>query len=58
MLVYTNRIVELGAAPSTGTVGDSFDSFDNALSEAVNGRYKTALFRRQGPWLIVEGTLV
>jgi len=28
-LVYTDRIVELGAKPSTGTVGDSFD---NALA--------------------------
>lgn len=24
-MVYTERIVELGAVPSTGTVGDSFD---------------------------------
>ena len=24
-MVYTDRIVELGAIPSTGTVGDSFD---------------------------------
>ena len=24
-MVYTDRIVELGAVPSTGTVGDSFD---------------------------------
>jgi hypothetical protein len=39
-LVYTDRIVELGATPSTGTVGDSFD---NALAEAVNGLYKTEL---------------
>ena len=41
-MVYTDRIVELGAKPSTGTVGDSFD---NALAEAVNGRYKTELIR-------------
>ncbi|MGO1839660.1 MAG: IS3 family transposase [Candidatus Microbacterium stercoravium] len=33
-IVYTDRIAELGATPSTGTVGDSFD---NALAEAVNG---------------------
>lgn len=25
VMVYTDRIVELGAVPSTGTVGDSFD---------------------------------
>lgn len=36
-MVYTERIVELGAVPSTGTVGDSFD---NAMAEAVNNLYK------------------
>ena len=50
-VIYTDRIVELGAKPSTGTVGDSFD---NALAEAVNGLYKTELIRRQGPWRTVE----
>lgn len=50
-LVYTDRIVELGAKPSTGTVGDSYD---NALAEAVNGLYKTELIRRRGPWRTVE----
>lgn len=50
-LVYTSRIAELGATPSTGTVGDSFD---NALAEAVNGLYKTELIRRRGPWRTVE----
>ncbi len=33
-VVYTDRIEELGATPSTGTVGNSFDS---AMAEAVNG---------------------
>ncbi|MGR0320365.1 IS3 family transposase [Agromyces sp. ZXT2-3] len=50
-VVYTDRIVELGAQPSTGTVGDSYD---NALAEAVNGLYKTEPIRRQGPWRTVE----
>ena len=50
-LVYTERIVELGATPSTGTVGDSFD---NALAEAINGLYKTELIRQRGPWRTVE----
>jgi len=50
-LVYTDRIVELGATPSTGTIGDSYD---NALAEAVNGLYKTELIRRRGPWRTVE----
>lgn len=50
-VVYTDRIEELGATPSTGTVGDSFD---NAMAEAVNGLYKTELIRRRGPWRTVE----
>lgn len=50
-VVYTDRIAELGAQPSTGTVGDSYD---NAMAEAVNGLYKTELIRRRGPWRTVE----
>lgn len=50
-IVYTDRIIELGANPSTGTIGDSYD---NALAEAVNGLYKTELIRRRGPWRTIE----
>ena len=50
-MVYTDRIVELGAVPSSGTVGDSFN---NAMAEAVNNLYKTELIRLQGPWRTVE----
>ncbi|WP_298037280.1 IS3 family transposase [uncultured Microbacterium sp.] len=50
-MVYTDRIVELGAVPSTGTVGDSYD---NALAEAINNLYKTELIRQRGPWRTVE----
>jgi putative transposase len=50
-MVYTDRIVELGAIPSTGTVGDSYD---NALAEAINNLYKTELIRQRGPWRTVE----
>src|SRR5208282_1865750 len=50
-LVYTSRITELGATPSTGSVGDSYD---NALAEAVNGLFKTELIRQRGPWRTVE----
>jgi len=50
-MVYTDRIVELGAVPSTGTVGDSYD---NALAETVNNLYKTELIRQQDPWRTVE----
>jgi putative transposase len=50
-LVYTDRILELGAKPSVGSVGDSYD---NALAEAINGLYKTELIRRRGPWRTIE----
>lgn len=50
-MVYTDRIVELGAVPSTGTVGDSFE---NALAEAINNLYKTELIRQQGSWRTLE----
>ena len=50
-VVYTGRIEEIDATPSTGTVGDSFE---NAMAEAVNGLYKTELIRRRGPWRTVE----
>jgi transposase InsO family protein len=50
-ILYTDRIAELGAKPSTGTIGDSYD---NAMAEAVNGLFKTELIRRGGPWRTVE----
>jgi len=50
-MVYTDRIVDLGAIPSTGTVGDSYD---NAMAEAINALYKTELIRARGPWRTVE----
>lgn len=52
---YGERLAEIGAMPSIGTVGDSYD---NALAETVNGYYKTELVRgpaRRGrPWKTVE----
>ncbi|MBF4462614.1 transposase [Rathayibacter sp. VKM Ac-2879] len=48
---YTDRIVELGAVPSTGTVGDSFD---DGMAEAVNNLYKTELICQRGRWRTVE----
>ena len=48
---YGERLAELGASPSIGTVGDSYD---NALAETINGLYKTELIRRQGPWRTVD----
>ncbi|WP_235201320.1 IS3 family transposase [Microbacterium sp. CH12i] len=50
---YGERLAEIGATPSIGTVGD----YDNALAETVNGYYKTELVRgpaRSGPWKSVE----
>lgn len=37
---YGERLGEIGAVPSIGTVGDSFD---NALAETVNGMFKAEL---------------
>jgi putative transposase len=51
---YGERLAEIGAQPSIGTVGESFD---NALAETVNGYYKAELIRgpaRQRPWKTVE----
>ncbi|WP_228480816.1 IS3 family transposase [Microbacterium luteum] len=51
---YGERLAEIGATPSIGTVGDSYD---NALAETVNGYYKAELVRgpaRSGPWKTVE----
>ena len=48
---YTERLAELGARPSIGSIGDSYD---NALAEAVNALYKTELIKRQGPWRNAE----
>ena len=50
-MVYTDRILELGAVPSTGTVGDSYD---NAIAEAINALHKTELIRPRGPWRTIE----
>ncbi|BCO56964.1 putative transposase for insertion sequence element IS986/IS6110 [Mycobacterium intracellulare] len=51
---YGERLAEIGAVPSIGTVGDSYD---NALAETVNGYYKTELIygpTRTGPWKTVD----
>ncbi|AXO23807.1 MULTISPECIES: IS3 family transposase [Mycobacterium] len=51
---YGERLAEIGAVPSIGTVGDSFD---NALAETVNGYYKAELIygpARSRPWKTVE----
>jgi len=53
-VAYTDRLDEIDALPSIGTIGDSFD---NAMAESVIGLFKTelhrngaALARNGGPW--------
>jgi transposase InsO family protein len=53
-ITYTDRLAEIGAAPSIGAVGDSYD---NAMAETTIGLYKTELHRNPaaliangGPW--------
>ena len=51
---YGERLAEIGAVPSIGSVGDSYD---NALAETVNGYYKSELIygpARPDPWKTVE----
>jgi putative transposase len=50
-VTYTERLADIHAQPSIGSIGDSFD---NAMAESVNGLYKTELIRRQGPWRNVD----
>jgi len=44
---YTDRLVEAGAEPSVGSVGDSYD---NTLAETIIGLFKTEVIHRRGPW--------
>jgi putative transposase len=53
-IAYTERLADIGAAPSIRTIGDSFD---NAMAESVMGIFKTELHRNPaaladngGPW--------
>lgn len=53
-IAYTERLCDVGATPSIGTVGDSYD---NAMAESVMGLFKTELYRNPaalsangGPW--------
>lgn len=50
---YGERLDEIGARPSIGSVGDSYD---NALAESVNALYKTELMRGpgRGPWRSID----
>jgi len=44
---YTERLAEAGIEPSVGSVGDSYD---NALTETINGLFKAEVIHRRGPW--------
>jgi putative transposase len=53
-IAYTERLADVGALPSIGSVGDSYD---NALAESVMGIFKTEMYRNPaaiaangGPW--------
>ncbi|WP_448390209.1 IS3 family transposase [Microbacterium aurum] len=46
-LRYTERLAQVGAIASIGTVGDSYD---NALAESVVGLYKTECVKIDGPF--------
>ena len=44
---FTQRLVDAGADPSIGSIGDGYD---NAVAESTIGLYKTELINLQGPW--------
>jgi putative transposase len=48
---YSDRLADVGIAPSVGSCGDSCD---NALAESVIGLFKTEVIRRRGPWRTLE----
>ena len=48
---YTDRLAEVGIAPSVGSAGDSYD---NAMAESIIGLYKTEVIRRYGPWKSID----
>lgn len=50
-VALTERLIEAGADPSVGTVGDALD---NALAETTVGSFKTELIRRHGPWRDID----
>jgi len=46
-LRYSDRLADVGAVASIGTIGDSYD---NALAESIIGLYKTECVRQDGPF--------
>ena len=43
---YSERLIDAGILPSTGSVGDAYD---NALAETINGLFKAEVIHRCGP---------
>ena len=50
-LAYTTRLLEIGAAPSVGSVGDALD---NAMAESFVATYKSELIDQFGPWRTIN----
>ena len=50
-IAYSNRLADVGALASIGTVGDSYE---NALAESVIGLYKAECVHHEGPWRGVD----
>ena len=48
---YTERLGDVEAVASVGSVGDSYD---NAMAEAFNSLFKAELVRNSGPWRGVD----
>lgn len=48
---YTDRLTDIGASASVGSVADSYD---NAMAEALNGTFKAELIEIHGSWRDVD----
>ncbi len=48
---YADRLTDMGALASIGSVGDSYD---NAMAESIIGLYKTECVRHDGPFRSVD----
>mgnify|MGYP003589000895 CR=1 FL=1 len=48
---YTQRLSEAGVEPSVGSV---CDSYDNALTETINGLFKAEVIHRRRSWRSFE----
>jgi putative transposase len=48
---FTQRLIDAGADPSIGSVGDAYD---NALAESAIGLYKAEVINQRGPWKTLD----